>query len=506
MLYSILKNPRSFLLRLWGDFGVRVFLCLGLSMAFLIILFNFITIRSQQKLLTLSMVKEGENLTNLLADTVRLGVFSENTELLVAPVQAILKQHGVLNVKVLNKNGNTLFEDQRNDIARDGRCDSTLETDWQTFEEELRQSHSAIQIGNTECLVFGAPVMVTSSQSAEHLYFAAGQNELQKKEPAGFVVVAFNQQILEKSRRRVISESIVIAILFLLLAAMTTYLIVKSATRPLSRLVKTIKKDSDLNTGTHDDLGLLSESFSSMVDQLAESFVVNTRLQNELEDLARELIKAQEKERQKLALELHDNVAQELSSLKISCNKLLHEWPESPESIVDSRNRIPSSIQKCIRIVRELSQGLQPSELSQLGLVSTISHLCDDFAMVNAIEVDFLSTGFEDFEPDYNSSINCYRIIQEALNNILKHAKASHIEIRLVASFPQIILRIKDDGVGFAVESRVAQAVTKHRMGLKNMEKRASLLNGLMVIKSHIGKGTRILVELPYTQRNNDDA
>jgi signal transduction histidine kinase len=124
--------------------------------------------------------------------------------------------------------------------------------------------------------------------------------------------------------------------------------------------------------------------------------------------------------------------------------------------------------------------------------------------MATGIKVDFLATGFENVEPEYNVAINCYRIIQEALNNIKKHAKANRVEIRLLESFPVIILRIKDDGIGFDVAARAVEVVSERRMGLKNMEKRAILLNGLTTIESYPGKGTKIFVELPYAERNNE--
>jgi signal transduction histidine kinase len=90
-----------------------------------------------------------------------------------------------------------------------------------------------------------------------------------------------------------------------------------------------------------------------------------------------------------------------------------------------------------------------------------------------------------------------YRILQEALNNIQRHANAGHVTIRLIAAFPNIILRIIDDGKGFDIAHRMAEARNEKRMGLRSMKERVSLLGGDFKIKSFPDKGTKILIEVP---------
>jgi signal transduction histidine kinase len=92
---------------------------------------------------------------------------------------------------------------------------------------------------------------------------------------------------------------------------------------------------------------------------------------------------------------------------------------------------------------------------------------------------------------------------EEGLNNVKKHAEADRVTIRMVASFPNIILRIEDDGKGFDVEKRWATAVNEKRMGLQSMKERVGLLNGKMRIQSRPNSGTKILVEIPYKEKNN---
>ncbi len=95
-------------------------------------------------------------------------------------------------------------------------------------------------------------------------------------------------------------------------------------------------------------------------------------------------------------------------------------------------------------------------------------------------------------------------MIQEGLNNIKKHARASHVTVRLVASSPNIILRIEDNGRGFNVEQRLAQSIKEKRLGLSSMEERVSLLGGRLSIKSHPSKGTSLFIEVPCKERTDD--
>jgi len=110
----------------------------------------------------------------------------------------------------------------------------------------------------------------------------------------------------------------------------------------------------------------------------------------------------------------------------------------------------------------------------------------------------------KDLKLDFDTEINLYRLIQEGLNNIKKHAQASHAVIRLVASSPNIILRIEDNGQGFDVERRLARSLKEKRLGLSSMEERVSLLEGTMRIKSQPSKGTSLFLEVRCKERTDD--
>jgi signal transduction histidine kinase len=219
--------------------------------------------------------------------------------------------------------------------------------------------------------------------------------------------------------------------------------------------------------------------------------------------LSREQIKVQENERNRIARYLHDHVAQDLSTLKIGRETLFNEPAKLTPKKKEKLSEISQVLQDSISSVRDLSYDLRPAGMDQLGLVRTVYQLCEDFSEKNEVSVDFYSAGIKDLKLDFDTAINLYRLIQEGLNNINKHARAANVIIRLVASSPNIILRIEDDGQGFDVGSRLAKALKEKRMGLSNMEERVSLQQGKMDIKSQIGRGTRIFIEIPWQEKNN---
>ncbi len=220
--------------------------------------------------------------------------------------------------------------------------------------------------------------------------------------------------------------------------------------------------------------------------------------------LTQKLIMAQETERQRISRDLHDNVAQDLSTIKIACETLLDNQPEAPDLLRQNVSKLSDMLQGAISVVRDLSYNLRPPGLDQLGLVQTVFQYCEDFSDKNGINVDFYSAGLDDPELEFDTEINLFRIIQEALNNVKRHADAGYVAIRLVASYPDIILRIEDDGKGFDVKERMITALSEKRMGLRSIDERVNLLRGRIRIQSRPMKGTQILIEVPCREEKYD--
>ncbi|MGD9106346.1 MAG: PAS domain S-box protein [Desulfobacterales bacterium] len=219
--------------------------------------------------------------------------------------------------------------------------------------------------------------------------------------------------------------------------------------------------------------------------------------------LTQQLMKAQENERQRIAHYLHDNVAQDLSLMKIGWETLFDDRSSVSVNRKQKFLELSEILKRSIATVRDIAYDLHPPGLDQLGLVRTIYQYCEEFAEKNRIKINFFAAGMDDLSLPFDTEINLYRLIQEALWNTKKHADAASVILKMVASFPYIILRIEDDGKGFDINDRMASAVKEKRMGLRSMEERVGLLNGKMKIQSRPTEGTKIFIEVPYKEKNH---
>jgi signal transduction histidine kinase len=139
-----------------------------------------------------------------------------------------------------------------------------------------------------------------------------------------------------------------------------------------------------------------------------------------------------------------------------------------------------------------------------MGLVQAIFQYCEEFSERTGLRIDFVSAGMDATGPNPDTEINLYRLVQEGLNNIHKHAEAGRAIVKLVRAFPSIILRIEDDGKGFDVNARRAVSTNEKRMGLQSMEERVHLLGGKIEIQSQPMKGTKIVIRIPSREANRD--
>ncbi len=227
--------------------------------------------------------------------------------------------------------------------------------------------------------------------------------------------------------------------------------------------------------------------------------------EDRLRALSRELIKAQETERQRIARELHDNAAQELSLLRLCLEgmpgRITACAGEAGREVAANAQELCARLGAVIGSLRDLSYDLLPPALDQLGLAEAAFRLCEDFTSRHGIAVDCFADGLEAVRPDFATSVNLFRVLQEALANVRRHARASRVTVRLLASHPNLLLGIADDGAGFDPGTRLPEALAEKHMGLWSMRERVRLLGGRFTLRSRPGKGTSIKVEVPLTER-----
>ncbi len=312
-------------------------------------------------------------------------------------------------------------------------------------------------------------------------------------------ITAPAEEIQKPARRLATWQGIIIAIGFFLAVLLIAFLI-RTIAKPLIQLAEHAENlpETDLMPGPidnlqkrQDEVGKLAGSFILMQKKLNTLISKLKQEKERIRILHKKLIKAQESERRKIALELHDNVVQELTGTFRKHEALGNKFPET-KKMVDEHNQI---LQNSINSLRTVSHNLRPAGLERFGLIKTIREFCHDFRKETGMQVDFSVTGTEeDFKFDNDTNINLYRITQEAFSNTGKHAEATQISVRLVATYPVIILRIWDNGKGFDTE--ILKELESKHMGISSMSERATYLNeGRFSIESRFGKGTRIKTE-----------
>ena len=225
--------------------------------------------------------------------------------------------------------------------------------------------------------------------------------------------------------------------------------------------------------------------------------------EEQIHKLSQQLIEAQEDERQMISRELHDTVAQDLSVAKMECDLIYGELLNSRAPEAQRVQEICTALQRTISGVRNMAYDLRPPELEEMGLVETIYRYCEDFTQMWGIPVDFQSAGLKNLKLEYGIQINLYRMVQEGLINIRKHAAAGRVTLKLTAAYPNIILRVEDNGRGFDVQARAAAPDQAKRMGLRSMQERVALLNGKIKLQSKPGQGTKVSIKLPFVGKKS---
>jgi PAS domain S-box-containing protein len=226
------------------------------------------------------------------------------------------------------------------------------------------------------------------------------------------------------------------------------------------------------------------------------------RLAARLQDLSRRAIDVQEQERRHLARELHDEIGQILSTISVNL-QANREYCNC-----DSGTRLEDSItivNDAIQQVRNLSLDLRPSMLDDLGLISTLRWCANRQAQTAGFELSFVAESSGAQLPA-DVEIACYRIIQEALTNVVRHAQARHVSVEVRQQEEEIELVICDDGIGFNLDTVRRGAARGGSFGVLGMEERVEILGGKIELKSQLGHGTRIQVRFSFAPNESSNS
>lgn len=228
-----------------------------------------------------------------------------------------------------------------------------------------------------------------------------------------------------------------------------------------------------------------------VLDELDQSLVKARQYQVRLRQMSSHVLTAQEEERTRIARELHDDTAQALTSVLVRLRLL--ERSAEDKRLRSGLAELRELTVETLEGVRRLAIDLRPPMLDDLGLEAAIQSHVKDFSRQRQINVNFTSSGLGRLPP--NVELVLYRIVQEALSNVAKHAGASRVETRLSRKGRTLRLLVTDDGCGFDVEA--ARGSRLSGLGLFGMEERLALIGGTLRVDSSPGKGTRLSAEVP---------
>ena len=212
-----------------------------------------------------------------------------------------------------------------------------------------------------------------------------------------------------------------------------------------------------------------------------------------LRELTQRVLDAQEEERGRVARELHDGISQILVGVKYALDVALRRSRKGNAAANDPLEKGIDNLNTAITEVRRISRDLRPGVLDDLGLGPAIKSLSEDFRTRTGIETDFDTVVFRN-RLDQDAKIALYRIAQEALTNVERHAQAKHVKIDLRGHRDGATLRVQDDGHGFAAD----QTTARPGIGLRNMQERIDQLGGTLRVLSS-SSGTSIEAEIPLT-------
>jgi signal transduction histidine kinase len=249
------------------------------------------------------------------------------------------------------------------------------------------------------------------------------------------------------------------------------------------------------------ELQQLASTFDDMAQKLEQSVEQTTTAlgslresRARLQSLSQALIESQEAERRHLARELHDEIGQALTAVTLNLDALRKsERRDEAGRCIEETSRL---IKHLIEQVRDLSLDLRPSILDDLGLAAALRWYVARNAERSGVAIEFRAPSLEErLPPEIETA--CFRIAQEAVTNIVRHAHASRASVEIERTARELELKVSDDGAGFDVEQARDQARAGKSFGLVGMEERAALLGGSLEVESRRGRGTELRFRLP---------
>ncbi len=286
---------------------------------------------------------------------------------------------------------------------------------------------------------------------------------------------------------------------------------IKDAQKLLGSSLKGSKQADSLAIKLKDGLELYLEPMLTEVSDGQGNLVTQVLFRDVTEEYGRQaglraytayVIRAQEEERQRIARELHDETIQSLVLLYRRLDSLQSDSEPLPSPLSDRLNEAKRTAEEVVKELRDFTKALRPPILDDLGMVTSVRRLLADFVERTKIKGQLKVAGEERRIPS-DRELGMFRIAQEALRNIERHAEATRIAVTVTFAKHEVRLEVVDNGVGFSMVSGSGDFTASGQMGFLSMQERAELLGGKLEIQTSPGKGTRVTVSVPVVDDVN---
>jgi signal transduction histidine kinase len=317
-----------------------------------------------------------------------------------------------------------------------------------------------------------------------------------------YVVVGSSRDIAFGEVNRTLARNLVGLGLVTVLALAATWMLGDVLIlRPVDALLRAARRlsEGDLHaradvSSRRGELVQLARVFDQMAEALEQREAERQQAESTLRQYADRLMKVQETERRHIARELHDEIGQALTAVKMNL-QAARRLSDDP-TLVSYQEDCIGTVERTLDQVRSLSLDLRPSILDDLGLVPALRWLVARQARQTGLSVQFVTDPLDERLPP-DLEIACFRTVQEALTNIVRHAQAEQVQVELQFQEGEVRLAVRDDGVGFDVQAALESAARGASLGLLGMRERVLLAGGQIDIESRPGYGTEIRACLP---------
>jgi PAS domain S-box-containing protein len=271
----------------------------------------------------------------------------------------------------------------------------------------------------------------------------------------------------------------------------------------LTKDISDLKKAEEALRERTTELEKLNEDLRNEIEK-RKKFEVDLRLkgekilqeQNRRKYLSDKLIETLERERQEIAGTLHDEVGQILTTINMDLDFVKQLASEHADTVVDEIEKAQHRIRKSMDYISDLSRDLRPHILDDLGLVHTLRNMFHKIKERSHIGCHLFTKDIPE-QLSKKKAVAVYRIVQEAVRNCLRHARAKNIFVNLIRRDHFILLTIEDDGIGFEYDNVTVEKGGREKLGIMIMNERAVQVDGEFRIESSPGKGTQVIVEIP---------